>query len=143
LQLNPGAVKNKMLLPFVVFLTVSFTSCKKEKDTTVIGQWVSVSNYTAENGVFTWRPTSRFSQSITFKPDARFNTFIDIPTGAGTYNYDNRAAKIDLYFEADHYGTTPRTVTYKIEELTNNRLVVSSFSAAGNLQFKTEFLRND
>ncbi len=143
LRLNPGAVKNKILLPFVVFLTLSFTSCKKEKDPTVIGKWVSISNYTAENGVFTWRPTSRFSQSITFKPDARFNTFIDIPTGAGTYSYDYRAAKIDLNYEADHYGTTARTVTYKIEELTNNRLVVSGLSPAGNLQFKTEYVRND
>lgn len=136
-------MKNKILLPFIIILTLGFTSCKKEKDPTVIGEWVSISNYTAENGVFTWRPTSRFSQSITFDPDARFDTFIDIPTGAGTYSYDNRARKIDLNYEADHYGTTARTVTFNIEELTNNRLVVSSFSPAGNLQFKTEYVRND
>ena len=136
-------MKRKILLPFVVFLTLSFTSCKKEKEPAVIGKWVSISNYTAENGVFSWRTTSRFNQSITFNPDARFSTFIDIPTGGGTYSYDNRGAKIELNFEADHYGTTARTVTYKIEELTNNRLVVSSFSPAGNLQFKTEYVRND
>jgi hypothetical protein len=143
LHLNPGAVKNKLFFPFVVFLTLSFTSCKKEKDPAIIGNWVSISNYTAENGVFNWRTTSRFNQLISFNTDARFSTFVDIPTGAGTYSYDNRGAKIDLSYEADHYGTTARTVTYKIEELTGNRLVISSFSPAGNLQFKTEYVRND
>lgn len=102
-----------------------------------------MSNYTEENGNFAWRPTGRFSQSITFNPDARFDTFIDIPTGGGTYSYDSRGAKIDLNYEADHYGTIAATVTYKIEELTDNRLIVSSYTSSGNLQFKTEYIRLD
>jgi hypothetical protein len=143
LQINPGAVKNKILLSFVVFLTLSITSCKKEKEPAIIGKWVSISKYTEENGVFSWRTISRFNPLISFNTNARFSTFIDIPTGAGTYSYDNRGAKIDLYYEADHYGTTARTETYKIEELSSDRLVISSFSPAGNLQFKTEYIRND
>jgi hypothetical protein len=136
-------VKNKILLLSLIFLTLFTISCKKEKGPAVIGKWVSISNYTEENGSFTWRPTNGFSQFVTFNPDSRFSTFIDIPTGGGTYAYDNRVAKIDLNYEADHYGTIPGTVTYKIEELTNNRLVVSSFSSSGNLQFKTEYIRLD
>ncbi len=118
-------------------------SCKKEKEPSVIGSWVSISNYQEENGSFTWTPTNSFSQSITFNPDARFNTFIDIPTGGGTYVYDKRSAKIDLNYEADRYGTVPGKVTYKIDELTSDRLVVSSFSPSGHLQFKTEYTRID
>lgn len=136
-------MKNKILLFCLIFFTLTTISCKKEKDPAVIGKWVSTSHYSEENGHFSWKPTNGFSQSITFNPDARFSTFIDIPTGGGTYAYDNRAAKIDLNYEADHYGTIPGTVTYKIEELTNTRLVVSSFSSAGNLQFKTEYIRLD
>ena len=136
-------VKNKDLLPCLIFFTIIAVSCKKEKDPTIIGQWVSVSNYTEENGSFNWRPTNGFSQLITFNSDARFSTFIDIPTGSGTYAYNNRAAKIDLNYEADHYGTISATVTYQIDELTNDRLMVSSFSAVGNLQFRTEYARHD
>jgi hypothetical protein len=136
-------VKNRILLLALVICILITISCKKEKDPAVIGKWVSISNYTEENGTFTWRSTNGFSQFITFNMDARFSTFIDIPTGGGTYVYDNRAAKIDLSYEVDHYGTIPWTVTYKIDELTNNRLVVSSFSSSGNLQFKTEYIRLD
>lgn len=137
-------MKNNILLFCLVLLTLITTiSCKKEKDPTVIGKWVSISNYTEENGAFTWKQTNGFSQFFTFNPDARFSTFIDIPTGGGTYAYDNRAAKINLNYEADHYGTIPGTVNYKIDEMTNNRLVVSSFSSSGSLQFKTEFIRLD
>jgi len=136
-------VKNKIpLLCYVLFMLATF-SCKKEKEPAVIGRWVSIANYTEENNSFTWKSTDGFSQVITFNPDARFNTFIDIPTGGGTYAYDKNAAKIDLYYEADPYGTIPGTVTYKIDELTNTRLVVSSFSSSGNLQFKTEYIRLD
>jgi hypothetical protein len=136
-------MKNKILLPFIACLALGIVSCKKSKDPGVIGKWSSISNYTAENGNFAWRSTSRFSQTIAFNPDARFNTFIDVPTGGGTYSYDTRAAEIDLSFEADHYGTVAGTITYKIEELTDNRLVVSSYSSFGNLQFKTEYIRLD
>lgn len=136
-------MKNKILLFCLIFFTLFIISCKKEKDPAVVGKWVSTSNYTEENGSFAWRPTNGFSQSISFNPDSRFSTFIDIPTGGGTYSYDNRAAKIDLNYEADHYGTISGTVTYKIDELTNTRLVVSSFSPSGNLQFRTEYIRLD
>ncbi|MEP7375064.1 MAG: hypothetical protein ABI675_16825 [Chitinophagaceae bacterium] len=136
-------MKSKILLRCLIFFTLIATSCKKERDTTIIGKWISTSNYTEENGNFSWRPTDGFSQVITFNPDARFSTFIDMPTGSGTYTYDSRAAKIDLNYEADHYGTVPATVTYKIDELANDRLIVSSFSLSGNLQFKTEYIRHD
>ena len=143
MQLNPDAVKNKILLPFVVFLALSLTSCKKEKDPDLTGSWYSVANYRAENGSFTWFPTNGFGQFITYYPDARFNTSNCVPTGGGTYSYNSRAAKIELNYEADRYGTVPGTATYKVEELTDTRLVVSSFSPAGHLQFKTEYVRND
>jgi hypothetical protein len=136
-------VKSKILLPCLFSFILITGSCKKERDATIIGKWISTSNYTDENGSFSWKPTNGFSQAITFNPDARFSTFIDIPTGSGTYLYDNRAAKINLKYEADHYGTIPGTVTYKIDELTNDRLVVSSFSSSGNLQFRTEYIRPD
>jgi len=136
-------VKNKILLPCLVLFTLVTISCKKDNEPAVIGKWVSISNYTEENNSFTWKSTNGFSQMITFNPDARFDTFIDIPTGGGTYAYDKRASKIDLHYEADYLGTTPGTVTYKIDLLTNTRLVVSSFSSSGNLQFKTEYVRLD
>jgi len=136
-------VKNKILLLGLVLFTLVTISCKKEKEPAVLGKWISISNYTEENSSFTWRSTNGFSQTITFNPDARFDTFIDIPTGGGTYTYDRNAAKIDLHYEADYYGTTPGTVTYKIDVLTSARLVVSSFSSSGNLQFKTEYIRLD
>jgi hypothetical protein len=135
--------EKKILLLCLVFLTLITISCKKERDLTLIGKWVSISNYTDENGSFSWRSTNGFSQYITFNPDVRFSTFIDMPTGSGTYAYDRKEAKIDLNYEADHSGTIPAIVTYKIDELSNNRLVVSSFSPAGKLQFKTEYVRND
>ena len=137
------AVKNKILLLCLVLLTLITISCKKEKEPAVIGKWISISNYTEENSSFTWKSTNGFSQTITFNPDARFSTFIDIPTGGGTYTYDKKAANIDLNYEADYYGTIPETISYKIEALTNTRLVVSSYSASGNLQFKTEYIRLD
>jgi len=136
-------VKSKIRsLSFLLIILITI-SCKKEKDPAIFGSWASISNYREENGAFSWTPTNGYSQFITFYPDARFNTFFCIPTGGGTYVYDHRVAKISLKFEADHYGTIPGTATYKIEELTNSRLVVSSFSPAGNLQFKTEYVRNE
>jgi hypothetical protein len=136
-------VKNKILSLCLVLFTLITISCKKEKEPAVIGKWTSISNYTEENSHFTWKATNGFSQTITFNPDARFNTFVDMATGGGTYAYDKTAAKIDLHYEADYVGTTPVTVTYKIDLLTNTRLIVSSFSSSGNLQFKTEYIRLD
>lgn len=141
--INPGTVKIKIPLPFVVFLLLSFSSCKKEKAPDVIGNWYSVANYRAGNGSFTWSPTNGFGQFITFYSDARFNTSNCVPTGGGTYSYNSRATAIELNYEADHYGTIPGKISYKIEDLTDTRLILSSYAATGSLQFKTEYVRFD
>lgn len=130
-------------MPCLLFLTFLGVFCTKEKDRSILGKWVSISNYTEVNGNFAWRPSGGIGESITFNPDESFSTFIDIPTGGGTYSYDNVTSKIHLNYVADNYGTMPGTVIYKIDELTNTRLIVSSISSSGNLQFRTEYVRLD
>ena len=51
--------------------------------------------------------------------------------------------KLSLIMKQTTMALFAGTVSYKIEELTDSRFILSSYAANGNLQFKTEYLRFD
>ena len=101
---------------------------------------MSVAVYTnLDNGTYGWTPTGRFPHFYTFLPDARFSSASDMPGGSGTYIYNGHSGDLTLNYEADRYGNMATTVTYKVEQLTDTKLIISHYSAISNFTYKTEY----
>jgi hypothetical protein len=133
-------MKNKSSILCLFLFLFSFTSCKKESSASIIGQWMSISDYRKqENGTFSWASTSRFPYFFNFYPNGSFGRWSDVPAGGGDYNYDNSLETLILNYETDRYGNTARTEVFKVEELTNSTMIISYFSSSGNFLYKTEY----
>ena len=117
-------------------------ACKKDISSAIIGNWISVSDFTMQaNGIYMWTPVDRYPQSFSFSSEGRFSSFTDVPGGTGKYNYDGGLQQLTLSYEADGYGNIPNMQNFKVETITSDKLVLSYFSPANNLVFKTEYLR--
>ena len=135
-------MKSKIVASCLYLLIIVSPSCKKDSFPDIVGQWVSDAVYIKqENGTFNWVEGPRFSEHFNFYPDSRFAYMSDVPGGHGTYSYNNGTKDLLLNYEADPYGNIPQTVTYKVEKLNNDKLIIAYYSAAGSLFAKTEYSR--
>ena len=106
-----------------------------------MGEWMSVSVYQQGSSNFEWTslPSTSHREFITFKPDARFFTYSDMPGRSGTYSYDVHAKRIDLKYEADNYGNTASDGQLLVEKVTEESLILAVYTSTGELAYKTEF----
>ena len=134
-------MKNKISILCLFALSLLFTSCKKESQNNIVGQWRSASVYTMQNnGTYCWVSVNSHPQFYNFSTEGRFGSATDVPGGSGSYNYDEESQKLTLHYEADHYGNVPATTSLKVETLDRYQLVLSYTSPDGRI-YKTEYSR--
>jgi len=134
-------MKNKISILCLITLSLFFTSCKKESQHRIIGQWRSVSIYTMlDNGSYDWISASSHPQFYDFSTEGRFGSATDVPGGSGSYNYDEESQKLTLYYEADRYGNVPGTTNLNVELLNRDKLILS-YTSSGDHILKTEYSR--
>jgi hypothetical protein len=132
-------MKGNLSLSFLLFAAFFLFSCKKESFSELSGKWESVSVYTElNNGSYGWVNTEGHRHSYEFFPDGRFSAFSDVPVGAGTYIYNKTTGELLLNYEADQYGTFPRTEKILIERMGKANLTVSHLQ---DRPFKIEYER--
>ena len=134
-------MKNKIFILCLFVLSLSFTSCKKESQNNIVGQWRSVSNYTMQdNGTYNWLPVNGHPQFYNFSSEGKFASATDVPGGSGSYSYDEELQKLTLHYEADRYGNIPGTTNLNVELPDRDKLILSYTSSDGRI-FKTEYSR--
>jgi hypothetical protein len=132
-------MKGNLYLSLLLFISISLFSCKKESFSELSGKWESVSVYTElNNGSYGWVNTEGHRHSYQFFPDGRFSAFSDVPGGTGTYNFNKTTGELHLNYEADQFGTLPRTETILIERLDKANITVSHMQ---DRPFKIEYAR--
>ena len=134
-------MKNKISIPCLFALSLFFTSCKKESQNNIVGQWGSVSIYMMQdNGTYSWLPVNGHPQFYNFSTEGKFGSATDVPGRSGSYNYDEELQKLTLHYEADRYGNVPGTTNLRVELLDRDKLILSYTSSDGHI-FKTEYSR--
>jgi len=109
----------------------------------IIGQWMSVAVYKIEdNGTSHWIPIDGLATEFyTFSTDGKFGSRTDVPGGGGRYNYDNELKELILNYEPNQYINNTSVQNLMVEVITNNKLILSSFSPMTNAVNKTEYSR--
>jgi hypothetical protein len=136
-------VKSKTLFPFIFFIILLGTSCRKESISSpaIIGKWMNTAVYSdPAQGGYGWETVTRH-EFVTFNPNEQFSFFTDVPGGGGRYAYNGASNDLLLNFEADQYGNTARSEIRKVETMTENKLIVSFVSAINGMIYKTEYTR--
>jgi hypothetical protein len=136
-------VKSKTLFPFIFFIILLGTSCKKESISSpaIVGKWMNTAVYSdPAQGGYGWETVTRH-EFVTFNPNEQFVFFTDIPAGGGQYAYNGASNDLLLNFEADQYGNTARAELRKVETMTETKLIVSFVSAINGMIYKTEYTR--
>jgi len=93
---------------------------------TIIGQWESVAHYALDDsGNYGWYSQNGWSERISFLADGSFSIYTDVPSGSGTYSFEDNSNSVTLNYRADQYGNTAHTVTFAIEDMSNKELTLA------------------
>ena len=136
-------MKNKISILCLSTLIIFFTSCKKESQVSIVGQWRSVSIYTIQdNGTYNWVQVGGHPLFYDFSAEGKFGSATDIPEASGSYNYDEASGELILHFESgtSWINTRPGPARFKVEVLDRDQLILSD-SLPGNRIDKTEYSR--
>lgn len=132
------------MLSLLIFLTFSFSYCKKESLPTIVGNWVTTAIYTdPSTGGYGWQiiPEGGWREIAIFKTDGSFSFFVDMPAGHGIFDFNHSTQDLYLHY-TDRDGNPTGTVLKKVEYLTNDKLIISYVYVSGGIS-KREYSRFD
>ena len=121
---------------FAFFLiSIFFLSCKKDKQATIVGLWIEISDCIRDNsGVLICGDAPKFPLRLTLSENGKYNAFNDVPAGQGIYHY-NYGSK-QLTFEDS--GGTVSIVTVSV---LNDDYLVTDYSRNGVVEYSQKYLR--
>src|SRR4249919_2406460 len=117
------------------FISIFFYSCQKDKQATIVGSWVEISDCVRNNaGTFDCDETPGFPLRLTLSEGGEYSFFNDVPAGHGVYqyNYSNR----QLIFESSGGNVDIRMVS-----LLDDDYLIIDYSSNGVVEYRQKFLR--
>jgi hypothetical protein len=119
LDANPKIVKNKILFSLLIFLTFSFSYCKKETSPSIVGNWVRTATYidpSAGGNGWDILPEGSWFESAIFESNGSFFFFTDMPAGHGIFDFNYSTYELYLHY-TDRDGNPTGTVLEKVERV--------------------------
>jgi hypothetical protein len=121
-------MKGRLLAISSLFIVLFTASCKKEAVPGIVGKWVSEAIYQNDgNGGMAWTYSPRTAYFITFHSNGHFSTMTDVPGAGGLYTYERETGRIIMNYEATATNPVPGTSVIHVEQLTTDKLLLSSF----------------
>lgn len=117
------------------FILIFFCSCQKDKQPTIVGLWVEMSDCIRDNsGILICGGAPGFPLKLTLSEDGKYYAFNDVPAGHGIYHYNYWSKQ--LTFE-DSGGT----VSIVTVSALNDDYLVTDYSRNGVVEYRQKFLR--
>jgi hypothetical protein len=135
-------VKGKSILYIFIVLILTVTSCQKEKQVSILGEWemAAVLASPSEGWVYESNQNA-YLETISLNANNRFTVSTDVPGRSGTYTYNRSEGLLYLFAEADAYNAVSTTDTVKVELITDTKLVLVQEINASGMLFKKEYIR--
>jgi len=119
----------------VLFISIIFLSCQKEKQATIEGSWREISVYYKDNsGIYYWSGAPRFPYFLRLETDGTYSGFSCVPAGHGTYQYNYSTRQ--LRFEDANGIVNLDTVS-----VLDDDYLILDHSRGGVVEFRQKFLR--
>jgi hypothetical protein len=135
-------VKGKSILYIFIVLILTVTSCQKEKQVSILGEWeVAAVLVNPSEGWVYESDQNAYLETISLNANNRFTVSTDVPGRSGTYAYDRLKGVLYLFAEADAYNAVPATDTVKVELITDTKLVLAQEINSSGMLFKKEYIR--
>ena len=117
------------------FISIFFFSCQKDKQVSIVGLWIEISDCTRDNsGAFDCSGTPEFPLRLTLSENGKYYVFNDVPAGQGIYHY-NYGSK-QLTFEDSGGAVSIVTVS-----VLDDNYLVTDYSRNGVVEYRQKYLR--
>jgi len=117
------------------FISIFFFSCQKDKQATIVGLWIEISDCIRDNsGALICGDAPKFPLRLTLSENGEYSFFNDVPAGHGIYqyNYSNK----QLIFESSGGNVDIRMVS-----LLDDDYLIIDYSLNGVVEYRQKFLR--
>lgn len=114
-----GSIQPMKRAAIFFFFSLLLFSCTKEKNITIVGNWIEEANYYMDStGQYTWGPASRWPVNLTFSTDGTCEFFQEMAGSTRSYQYNPTTRELI-------YGSNTAPA-YKVSLLNEEFLILDS-----------------